>query len=178
MGAITEPEGHSMHENMQLIFNHWRSYSNSKEWLIEEDNDAIQIAYFNIQGVKLFAARLTRTENPSDSTDVTYTLYFWGQTWNAIFACQEERILPERGSYQVKTLINLVNDEFRIYQHENITRSPVQRGATLAYKRDSPDARYSTWLRSDPIPSAGEMRPVRPNLEVENSLLSRIKRIF
>jgi hypothetical protein len=147
-----------MHENLQLIFNRWRSYSNSEEWLIEEDIETIKIAYFNIQGVKLFSARLTRTENPSDGTDVTYTMYFWGQTWNAIFACQEERILPNLGSYQVKTLINLINDEFRIFQNENITRSPLQRGATLAYKRDSYEARYLTWLRSDPIPPGWDMR--------------------
>ena len=167
-----------MHENLRVIFNQWRSYSDGKEWLIEEDNEAIKISYFNIQGVKLFSARLTRTENPSDSADVTCTLYYWGQTWNAIFACQEEQILRHQGGYQVKTLINLISDEVRIYEHQNITRSPMQRGATLAYKRDSSDARYQTWLRSDPIPPGWDMKRVQPDLEVDNSILSRIKRIF
>lgn len=167
-----------MHENLRVIFNHWRSYSNGKEWLIEEDIEAIKIVYSNIHGVKLFSARLTRTENPSDNTDVTYTLYYWGQTWNAIFACQEERMLPYLGGYQVKTLINLVSDEFCIYENKKITRSPMQRGATLAYKRDSSDARHRTWLHSDPIPPGWDIRRVQPDLEVDNSILSRIKRIF
>jgi hypothetical protein len=167
-----------MHENLRVIFNQWRSYSDGKEWLIEEDNEAIKISYFNIQGVKLFSARLTRTENPSDSADVTCTLYYWGQTWNAMFACQEEQILRHQGGYQVKTLINLISDEVRIYEHQNITRSPMQRGATLAYKRDSSDARDQTWLRSDPIPPGWDLRRVQPDVKIENNILSRIKRIF
>ena len=165
-----------MHENLQVILKSWRNISEINDWHIEEDKEAINIAYINVRGVKLFSAILTRIENPSDSADVTYTLYYWGQTWNAIFACQEEQILRYQGGYQVKTLINLISDEFRIYEHHNITRSPLQRGATLAYKRDSSDARYQTWLRSDPIPPGWDVRRVQPDEEIDNSILSRIKR--
>ena len=167
-----------MHENLRVIFNQWRSYSDGEEWLIEEDIEAIKIAYFNIQGVKLFSARLTRTENPSDSADVTCTLYYWGQTWNAIFACQEKEMLERLGGHHFKTLINLVSDELHQYEVQDSTRAPRVRDAMVAYKRDSSSARHSTWLRSDDISSPSLSRRVQPDLEVDNSILSRIKRIF
>ena len=139
-----------MHEKLQLIFNRWRGYSDGKEWLIEEDREAINISYFNFQGVKLFSARLTRTENPSDEADVTYTLYYWGQAWNAIFACQEKRLLREPvGTGHIKTLINLVCDELRQNEMPNLIVTPRVQKAILAYRKDNTFGRDAIWLRSD-----------------------------
>jgi len=167
-----------MHENLRVIFNHWRSYSDSTGWLIEEDREVINIAYINVEGAKLFSAKLTRTENPSDSADVTCTLYYWGQTWNAIFACQEKEMLERLGGHHFKTLINLFTYELHQYEVQDSTCAPRVGDAMVAYKRDSSSARHSTWLRSDDISPPSLSRRVQPDLEVNNRIFSRIKRIF
>ena len=140
-----------MNEKLQIIFNRWRGYSDGKEWLIEEDQEAINICYFNFQGIKLFSARVSRIENPSDSRDVTYTLFYWGQSWNAIFACQEESLLQSQGDWHVKTLINLVSDEINQYERQSSVRAPRLQDAILAYKRHSAKSSNAIWLRSEDI---------------------------
>ena len=141
-----------MHENLRLILTSWRNISEINDWVIEEDKEAINIAYINAQGVKLFSAILTRIENPSDSADVTYTLYYWGQTWNAIFVCREERLLLyPAGIDHIKTLVNLMSDEFNYYEKQDSNRIPRIQDAVLAYRKIKPSGNNSIWLRSDTI---------------------------
>lgn len=168
-----------MHEKLQVIFNRWCGYSDGKEWLIEEDREAINISYFNFQGSKLFTARLTRTENPSDEADVTYTLYYWGQAWNAIFACQEKRLLQEPvGMDHIKTLINLVSYELSQNATQDFTGVPRFEKAILAYRKDNKVGRNAIWLCSDDTSSPLPPKMVERDFQEGDGVLSRIKRLF
>jgi hypothetical protein len=140
----------SMHENLQVILRSWRNISEINDWHFEEDKEAINIAYINAKGVKLFSATLTRIENPSDSADVTYTLYYWGQTWNGIFVGREERLLLyPAGIDHIKTLVNLMSDEFNYHEKQDSNRIPRMQDAVLAYKKVKSGGNNSIWLRSD-----------------------------
>lgn len=145
-----------MHENMKTIFNSWQMYSDDKEWTIKEDNDSIVISSFHQKsGTKVFSARLTRSENPSDSSDATYTLHYWGQSWNAIFACTEDQLTRNftTGGMQVKSLINLAFYEIHQYSKQDFTLfSNEFRRAALAYKNDKTRINGSGWLCSDEFP--------------------------